>query len=95
VVIGALAGLVGMLLAKVTDWATPIWGDGTGTVVFIVCFFVGFSLSNITMSIVCIAVDTVIVSFAEAPAELQTNHPVLSRQMMTAWRQVYPEECQF
>jgi hypothetical protein len=41
------------------------------------------------------AVDTVIVSFAEAPEEFETNHPALCQQMMTAWRQVYPEECGF
>jgi hypothetical protein len=44
------------------------------------------------MSVVASAVDTVIVCFAEAPAELQLNHPHLSNQMVQAWRLVYPEE---
>lgn len=44
------------------------------------------------MSVVSSAVDTVIVCFAEAPADLQQNYPHLSNQMTRAWRKVYPQE---
>jgi hypothetical protein len=94
-VIGGLAGLFGMLLAKVSGWATPVLGDDAHAPVFFVCFLIGLSMAVIMMGVVLSAVDTVIVSFAEAPQEFETNHPALCQQMMTAWRQVYPEECGF
>jgi hypothetical protein len=84
-----------MLLAKITGWATAALGEDANTAVFSICFFIGLSLAWITISVVYSAVDTVVVSFAEAPGELETNHPALSQQMITAWRQVYPAECGF
>ena len=44
------------------------------------------------MSVLASAVDTVIVCFAEAPNALQTNYPMLSDQMLRAWRMTYPQE---
>jgi hypothetical protein len=84
-----------MLLAKITGWATAALGEDANASVFFIGFFIGLSLAWIAISVVYSAVDTVIVSFAEAPGELETNHPALSQQMITAWRQVYPEECGF
>jgi hypothetical protein len=46
-------------------------------------------------SIVDSSVNTVIVCFAEAPAEFEANHPELSMEMRDGWRKVYPEECGF
>ena len=45
------------------------------------------------MSVVGSAVNTVIVCFAEAPAEFEANHPELSREMRMTWRQAWPVEC--
>lgn len=45
------------------------------------------------MGVVGSAVNTVIVCFAEAPAELELNHPQLSMEMRSAWRQAWPDEC--
>jgi hypothetical protein len=45
------------------------------------------------MSIVSSAVNTVIVCFAEAPAEFEQNHPILSQEMRAAWREAWPAEC--
>jgi hypothetical protein len=105
VVIGAASGLVGMLLAKVTGWATAALGDADGNsndddgsagpLVFMICFSIGLSMAYILMTVVLSAVDTVIVSFAEAPAEFENNHPALSQNMMIKWRGVYPDECGF
>lgn len=44
------------------------------------------------MSVVSSAVDTVVVCFAEAPNDLRLNYPLLSDQMVRAWRRVYPSE---
>jgi hypothetical protein len=46
-------------------------------------------------SLVSSAVNTVIVCYAEAPAEFQQNHPQLSEQMRISWRQAYPVECHY
>jgi hypothetical protein len=54
---------------------------------------VGFLFASIMMSVVGSAVNTVIVCFAEAPAEFQSNHPQLSEEMRAAWRQAWPLEC--
>jgi hypothetical protein len=92
VVIGALTGFIGMLLAKATGWATAAVGENSDGTVFFICFFVGASMAIILMGVVLSAVDTVIVSFAEAPAEFETNHPALHQNMVEKWRVAYPDE---
>ena len=52
---------------------------------------VGFVFCSILMSVVGSAVNTVIVCYAESPAEFQQNHPQLSTEMRTAWMQAWPE----
>jgi len=42
------------------------------------------------MSVVGSAVNTVIVCYAEAPTEFETNHPELSCNMRNAWRLAFP-----
>jgi uncharacterized membrane protein len=95
VVIGAFTGLSGMLLYVLTGWGKFMLGSNAHLVAFLIGFIIGLSLSMVLMSVVLSAVDTVIVSFAEAPNEFHANHPALSQQMMAAWRQVYPDECGF
>ena len=51
-------------------------------------FLVGLVVSAILLSVVDSSVDTVLVSFAEAPSEFEENHPELSSEMRAAWREV-------
>lgn len=103
VVIGAIAGLFGMLTAHTTGWATTaLIAEGVDqngshglNVVFIVCFATGFSLAGILMSTVLSATDAVIVCLAEAPQPFEENHPNLASDMLQKWRAVYPDECCF
>jgi hypothetical protein len=53
-------------------------------------FIVGIVLCSIFLGPIASAVNTVIVLFAEAPADFQQNYPELSNQMRTAWMGVYP-----
>jgi Zn-dependent membrane protease YugP len=92
IVIGALTGFVGMLLAKATGWATAAMGENSDWAVFLICFLVGISMAVILMGVVLSAVDTIIVSFAEAPAEFETNHPALHQNMVEKWNIAYPNE---
>lgn len=94
-VVGAITGLVGMILNAVTSWANPVLGEDAHVHMFVISCIIGFSLAFILMGVVTSAVDSVIVCFAEAPNEFETHHPALSRDMMEAWRLVYPEECGF
>lgn len=93
VVVGALVGLVGLLVNELSGWANPILGESPHASLFAIGFIIGYSLASILMGVVLSAVDSVIVCFAEAPAEFQTNHPELSEDMIAAWRKVYPQEC--
>jgi hypothetical protein len=90
--IGALAGLVGIIPAAGDK--TMFAGVPPGTEIFIgflIGFIVGIVISSITLSVVASSVNTVIVCFAEGPAEFQNNHPELSQEMTQAWQKAYPE----
>jgi hypothetical protein len=54
-------------------------------------FVVGLVLTSILMSTIASAVNTVIVCFAEGPAEFEVNHPELSAKMRETWLQFYPD----
>jgi len=94
-VVGALTGLVGMFLGSLSGWADPVLGEDPHATVFLISYVIGFSLAFILMGVVMSGVDSVIVCFAEAPGEFETHHPALFRNMVEAWRQVYPQECGF
>lgn len=60
-----------------------------------ISFFVGFALGSITasvmMSVVRGGMNTLIVCFADSPAQLEENHPELTREIVQAWAQAFPE----
>jgi len=89
--IGLFCGLVGWILGMVDDslMASLGWGESSGPA-FLVGFIVGLLLSNILLGVVNSAINTVIVCFADAPAEFQMNHPELSGEMRAAWAQAWP-----
>ena len=89
-VIGLLCGVVGELLYSATE---DTWFENAETFTganFLLGFVMGTILSSILMSTISSAVNTVIVLFAEQPAEFDRNHNELSRQMRTAWLEIYP-----
>lgn len=94
-IIGCLTGCVGLVLNEIN----PSWFDGyegaAMGIAFGFTFLVGLVIAAITMSVVDSSVNTVLVSFAEAPREFEQNHPQLSSEMRDAWREVYPAECGF
>lgn len=70
-------------------------GDGSGggtrlTAIFIIGFLVGMLFASTVLSIVLSAVDTILVCWAEAPLDLQQNHPEHYDAMHDAWQKVYP-----
>ncbi|KAL3789048.1 hypothetical protein ACHAWO_004605 [Cyclotella atomus] len=96
-IVGLAVGGVGVALkAANPDWLAIVTDDSAATAVaFFFPFLVGVVVSAVMFSIVDSSVNTVIVCFAEGPAEFEANHPQLSMEMREGWRQVYPEECGF
>lgn len=91
--IASLTGLVGYILASINNNLLVDLGlESPGGTGFLFGFCIGFVFSSLVMSIVSSAVDTVIVCFAEGPAEFDANHPELSSDMLSAWRQAWPTE---
>lgn len=94
VAIGLTCGLVGLIMGSVDqNLFSGIGYDNAGVVGFVLGFLVGYLFASIMMSVVGSAVNTVIVCFAEAPAEFEANHPALSHEMRMTWRQAWPAEC--
>ena len=85
--VGILTGILGVLVGHLMQQ-----GGTVLTGAFFVGATIGFVLCSTLFGLVSSAVNTVIVCFAEAPAEFQANHPQLSQQMILAWRDAYPTE---
>jgi len=66
-------------------------GMQIGLLAALIGLLVGLVVISIVMSVIASAVNTVIVCFADAPAEFQSNHPELSNKMRAAWRSAYPD----
>lgn len=62
-----------------------------GLIAAVLGFLIGLVVISITMSVIASAVNTVIVCFADAPSEFQSNHPELSNKMRAAWLGAYPD----
>lgn len=89
VVVGGLAGAVGLILSRTTDWFEQAATNGQAAS-FTLGFIIGLVLTSIAMSAIASGVNAVIVLFAEAPAEFEENHPERSRKMRETWRATYP-----
>jgi len=88
--VGILTGIIGAFVGNLMQQDGAVM---TGA--FLVGATIGFVLCSTLFGLVSSAVNTVIVCFAEAPAEFQSNHPQLSQQMILAWREAYPNEFRY
>ena len=81
-------GLVNALIATILS----LGADGVVVAgnAFIGLVF-GVIMSSLVFGVLHSAIDSVIVLYAEAPAEFQTNHPYLSQEMDEAWAQAWPD----
>lgn len=83
--------IVGGLSVAFTN--TPLFepvANGSASVVFFIGFIPSVLICSILLSTISSGVNTVIVMFADAPAEFQRNHPELSAKMRETWQQFYP-----
>jgi hypothetical protein len=82
VAIGLIMGLVAMAIANMRGM---VFGDEVGASA--AAFFVSFITGALSIP--------VIVCYAEAPREFELNHPKLSQDMLSAWREAWPEEFRY
>lgn len=87
--VGLVMGGIGLLTEEFGDLLDESAGNNR-VIAFFLGFLVGLVITSILMSTIASGVNSVIVLFAEAPREFQSNHPELSRQMIDAWDLVYP-----
>jgi hypothetical protein len=85
--VGIFTGIVGVSVASAL-------GQGASTLgaAFILGMLIGVLFSMTLFGLVSSGVNTVIVMFAESPAEFAQNHPTLSQEMLVTWRGAYPSE---
>jgi len=94
VAVGLITGTVALAIARGKGM---VFGDelGASAASFFLGFTIGWGLTNTLMTLVSSAVNTVIVCYAEAPAEFQTNYPKLSADMRASWREAWPTEFRY
>jgi hypothetical protein len=93
VMVGMCMGLVALVVAAIQG--VRFSDDyGGAAAPFMFGFMLGLGLNSVLMNVIGSAVNTVIVCFAEAPADFEQNHPELSATMRHAWAQAYPDKFQ-
>merc|ERR1740124_237170 len=75
--LAGMIGSIGLLLESTTTWFDE-FKDASQIVAFVLAFLIGLVISSISLSVVNASVNSVLVLFAEAPAEFANNHPSLS-----------------
>jgi len=90
--VGVLTGFAGLTITLADQDILGNFGvENVPAAGFLVGFLVGVVFSSILMSVVGSAINTVIVCFAESPAEFEANHPQLSAEMRSSWVSAWPE----
>ncbi|KAL7579981.1 hypothetical protein ACA910_004974 [Epithemia clementina (nom. ined.)] len=90
--IGLATGIIGLLLGySDPNLFVGMGFDNGGMPGFLVGFLIGYLFAAIFLGVVDSAIGTVVVCYAEAPAEFQMNHPELATEMRSAWMRAYPE----
>jgi len=88
-VVGALTGVVAIIVELTMDWIPEDGGEGRA-ISFVLGFVIGLVICSILMSVIASSVNAVLVLFAEKPAEFQRHHPELSQKMRQIWSEIYP-----
>ena len=98
VVLAVVTGLIGVTLERVLANSNDAEGsfvfgpiEGAPCWAFGVGFVVGLWVCSVMMNVVKGAVNALIVCWADSPAKLEYQHPVLTMEMAEAWDLVFPE----
>lgn len=93
VMIGLIIGGIGVGYAQFDETFNSL-ANNSASAAFLIGLLAGLVICSILLGTVSSAVNTVIVMFADAPAEFQTNHPELSAEMREEWQKFYPGSVQ-
>lgn len=92
IAVGLATGLVGLMFGLLDSNMFIDFGiTDAGGVAFGIGFLVGFAFASVIFAVVASAINTVIVCYCEAPAELERHYPDLSANMRNSWTQAWPE----
>ena len=103
VVVGIVTGLIGVTVERIVGEGGASDDDAAGESfifgpvpgpqywAFGISFLVGLWVCSVMMSVVKGAVNALIVCWADSPAKLEYQHPVLTAEMAEAWDSVFPE----
>ena len=86
-VIGLLTGATGVVVNLINEDWFEVFDSNAPFITFSLGLLIGVLLSSIMMSVVSSAFHSVIVLFCEAPAEFQSNHPVLHSNLIRQYIQ--------
>lgn len=89
-VVGLATGLCALCAAFLVE-EFEAKGGWTG-VGFGAGFFIGLLVGGVFMGLLSSAVDGIIVCYAEAPKELEENHPAVAQEMSRTWAAAWGEE---
>jgi len=89
-IVGLVTGGVGLIVSYSTDFFPTQSQSEENYLCFVIGLIIGIMLCSITLSVVGSGVNAVIVLFADAPAEFQSNHPDLSNKMRETYMSAFP-----
>lgn len=89
-VIGGITGCFAHVLSHIDGLAvTP--KDQPGLAPFVEGVVIGLVLPSVVFSLISSSVNAVLVCFASSPLDFERQHPELSHEMRSAWREVWPK----
>jgi hypothetical protein len=88
-VIGGVTGCFAHLISQM-DGLQVSNLEEPGLVSFVEGVVIGLVLTSVLFGVISSSVNTVIVCFAASPVDFEDNHPELSHEMRSAWREVWP-----
>jgi hypothetical protein len=92
VAVGIATGLIGLIYGSLNqDMLADFGVEHAGGPGFLIGLLTGFLFATVLFSVIGSAVNTIIVCYAEAPAEFEQNHPRLSAEMRAAWTAAWPD----
>lgn len=88
-VVGGVTGCFAHLISQI-DQLRVTSQDSPGIIAFVEGFLIGIVLTSVLFAVISSSVNSTIVCFAASPVDFETNHPELSHEMRSAWREVWP-----
>ncbi|KAK1929904.1 Protein PNS1 [Phytophthora citrophthora] len=92
IIIGAVTAYIGVQIVDSTDSARLAMFSHPHVFIGFFCFFVGYGINNLFMSVVASAVTTIFVLWAEDPHGWQLTRPKHYETLHKAWLKIYPDE---